>query len=131
MKTNPYSPSGNPFPMNTLPDHIAAMVRSVATVYGVPEVMPAVCALAMLSAALGKGLRIASGRGRQTMGNIFVLISADSGTGKSSVLRILREPLDIIEAHLKTFPDIQGMVPPEGKSPADGDSSFEGFVGFV
>ena len=117
--------------MNTLPDHIAAMVRSVATVYGVPEVMPAVCALAMLSAALGKGLRIASGRGRQTMGNIFVLISADSGTGKSSVLRILREPLDIIEAHLKTFPDIQGMVHPEGKSPADGDSSFEGFVGFV
>jgi hypothetical protein len=106
-----------------------AMVCSVADVHHVPEVMPAVLALAMVSAALGKGLRIASGRGRRTMGNLFVLVSGESGTGKSCVLRIMREPLDIIQEDLRTFPEIQALQPFEGKHPTEGDGGFEGSVG--
>jgi hypothetical protein len=116
----------SPIPTSMLPPALRAMVQSVAEVYHVPEVMPTVIALSMVSAALGKGLQIPSGRGRKTMGNLFVLVSADSGTGKSSVLRIMREPLEIIENHLRTFPSIQTMVPPE-----EWADSSEGFVGLV
>lgn len=84
-----------------LPERLQAMVRSVATVFRVPDVMPAVIALTMLSATISRGLRIASGKGRKTMANIYSLVSADSGTGKTSVLRVLREPLDINQAHMK------------------------------
>lgn len=84
MKTDPHSegpdgPSGSnpdyPFPTNMLPPRLEAMVKSVAEVYHVPEVMPAAVALAIVSAAMGKGLRIASGPGRKTMGDLFFLIS--------------------------------------------------------
>ena len=123
------NPSCPPFPMSTLPAPLAAMVRSVATVHGVPEVMPAVCALSTVSAALGKGLRIWSGRGRRTLGNLYCLVSADSGAGKSSVLRIMLEPLVINQEFLRTFSE--EMVPPERVDPAEGDGSFEGFVGLL
>lgn len=72
-----------PFPILALPPVLREMVCSVADGHGLPVVMPAAIALAMVSAALGKGLRIASGRGRKTMGNLFVLLSAASGSGKS------------------------------------------------
>jgi hypothetical protein len=76
-----------------LPPRLEAIVKAIAEAYHVPDVMPAAIALAIVSAAMGKGLRIASGPGRKTMGNLFFLISAGSGTGKSTVLRVLREPL--------------------------------------
>lgn len=99
----------DPFPTTMLPERLEAMVRAVAGVYRVPDVMPAVIALTMVSAAIGKGLRISSGKGRKTMANLFSLVSADSGTGKTTVLRVLREPLDIMQTHLKEFGRQKGL----------------------
>lgn len=93
----------DPFPTNMLPPRLEAMVRAIAEVFRVPDVMPAAIALTIVSAAIGKGLRIASGKGRKTMANLFSLTSADSGTSKTTVLRELREPLDILQAQLKEF----------------------------
>lgn len=139
MKTDPPSkgpdgPSGSipdyPFPTNMLPPRLEAMVKSVAEVYHVPEVMPGAVALAIVSAAMGKGLRIASGPGRKTMGNLFILISGASGTGKSTVLRALRDPLDIIQKFHNELGSIETIVRPRS-SGSGGFEVFEGSVGLL
>lgn len=99
----------DPFPTAMLPERLQTMVKSVARVYRVPDVMPVVIALTIVSATIGKGLRIASGRGRKTMANLYSLVSAESGTGKSSVLSVLRKPLDILQDHLQAFGRQQGL----------------------
>lgn len=139
MKTDrpskgPDGPSGSipdcPFPTSMLPPRLEAIVKAIAEAYHVPDVMPAAIALAIVSAAMGKGLRIASGPGRKTMGNLFFLISAGSGTGKSTVLRILRAPLDIIQKFHNELGSIKAITRP---GPADGAGSegFEGSVGLL
>jgi Protein of unknown function (DUF3987) len=89
--------AGHAFPTHMLPPPLRAMVLAIHAVHGVPEVMPAAIALAMISAAIRKGLRIASGKGRHTMANLYALISAESGTCKSTSLGILIEPLQKIQ----------------------------------
>lgn len=54
---------GHAFPTQMLPPPLRAMVLAMNAVHGVPEVMPAAIALAMISAAIRDGLRIASGKG--------------------------------------------------------------------
>lgn len=93
-----------PFPIDKLPSSLADMARAVAEVYHVPFAMPAVIALLMVSAAIGRGLQILSVFGGKTMANLFALISAYSGTGKSAVLRIMREPLDMLQQQLNSCP---------------------------
>lgn len=88
---------GHAFPTHMLPPPLRAMVLAINAVHGVPEVMPAAIALAMISAAIRNGLRIASGKGRHTMGNLYFLISAESGTCKSTLLGIFLEPLQKIQ----------------------------------
>lgn len=124
----------DPFPADMLPERLQSMVKSVAGVFRVPDVMPAGIALTIVSAAIGKGLRIASGGGRKTMANLYSLVSADSGTGKTTVLRVLREPLDILQAHLKEFGRQKGLhrlgslkSPPRGR----GFEGNEGFAGDI
>lgn len=118
----------SPFPTDTLPPPIAAMVRAVSEIHHVPEVMAALIALTMVSAALGKGLHIASARGRRTMGNLYSLISAASGTGKSLVLRILRAPLDALQADLKEAATSGGNMPPTPTYPTEGSEGSEGLL---
>ncbi len=139
MKTDPPSkgpdgPSGSipdcPFPTNMLPPRLEAMVKAIAEAYHVPDVMPAAIALAIVSAAIGKGLRIASGPGRKTMGNLFFLISAGSGTGKSTVLRVLREPLDIIQKFHNELGSIRHASRP-GSADGGGSEGIEGSVGLL
>ena len=123
--------SSAPFPTHTLPDPILSMVRWVADVHGVPEVVPAAIALSMVSAAMGKGLKIKSGGVRLTMGNLFFLVSCFSGVGKSVVQSIMLEPLKIIQDCLRLLQEIQEEDPPKGKNPVESDGSFEGFVGLL
>lgn len=121
----------DPFPTNMLPPRLEAIVKAIAEVHRVPDVMPATIALTVLSAAIGKGLRIASGKGRKTMANLFSLISANSGTGKSTVLRILRDPLDILQAHLKEFGRQKGLNRLGRIKPKPGGGGIEGYEGNV
>lgn len=117
MKPNHFGaeePAGmeHAFPTHMLPPPLRAMVLAINAVYGVPEVMPAAIALAMIAAAMRKGLRIASGKGRHTMGNLYVLISAESGTCKSTSLGVLLEPLQKIQEN-----EPSTGIPPEESAP--------------
>jgi hypothetical protein len=47
--------------------------------------LPAICALGVTSAAIGAGLEIVSAADRVTRANLFLLASAESGSGKSQV----------------------------------------------
>jgi len=120
-----------PIPTSALPPPLRAMVRSIADVYHLPEVMPTAIALAMVSAALGKGLQIASAQGRTTMGNLYFLISAGSGTGKSTILRILREPLDMIQVFLREYPDNPEFTYPNPNRPTEDEGGIDGIEGIV
>ncbi len=84
--------SGEDFPLNALPIVAAEMVRAVSRSERVPIALPAVCALGLASAALGKGLEVASGGDRTTRGNLFLLASAESGSGKSETFRLIAAP---------------------------------------
>jgi hypothetical protein len=118
---------GHAFPTNMLPPPLRAMVLAITATHGVPAVMPAAIALSMISAAIGKGLLIASGKGRRTMGNLYILASAESGTCKSTSLGILLEPFETIQANLKEFAGSQSSLNPMHS--IQNDASFEGFEG--
>lgn len=73
-----------PFPVDALPPNIALMVRGVAIALRVPDSMPGLMALALTSASIGKGLVLKwSDELPPTPANLFVMLSAESGTGKS------------------------------------------------
>lgn len=86
-------PSPAPFPTDALPPNMAEMIRSVARSERVPEVLPAVCALGVVSAVIGAGLEIASVGSKTTRANLFLLASAESGSGKSETFRLVAAPL--------------------------------------
>ena len=86
-------PEAIPFPVDCLPPIMAGIVAAVARCERVPVALPGVCALGVVSAALGAGLEVASGPNRSTRGNIFLLASAESGSGKSETFRLIAAPL--------------------------------------
>ena len=67
------------------------MARAVCETVRVLESLPGCCMLGILSAAIGKGLQVKSGANRVTRGNLYILASAESGSGKSETFRHARE----------------------------------------
>ena len=86
-------PEPPPFPLQALPPAMADLIAAVARTERVPIPLPAVCALGTVSAAIGAGLEVASGPNRFTRGNLYLLASAESGSGKSETFRIVAAPL--------------------------------------
>ena len=72
-----------PFPLECLPPLIEAMAKEVCATERVPESLVGCCALGILSASIGAGLAVQSASNRVTRGNIYVLASADSSSGKT------------------------------------------------
>lgn len=89
------------FPTSNLPPVLRRVTEATAATLNVPEILPASAALAVISAAMGKGLEVESGPGRRLRGNLFLLVSAPSGAGKSSVLQEMIEPMRDIEEFLQ------------------------------
>jgi hypothetical protein len=85
--------SPQPFPVESLPPKLAGIAVAVARCERVPAALPAVCALGVASGALGAGLEIVSAPDRVTRANLFLLASAESGSGKSQVFRRIAEPI--------------------------------------
>lgn len=79
-------------------------------------VLPAVCALGVVSAAIGAGLEVSSGPNRVTRANLYFLASAESGSGKSETFRLIAAPLvdhqtRLLETwRLKTSPQLQSEI---------------------
>ena len=89
-----------PFPIECLPPSIALMVRAVATTQRVPDSLPGAMALALVAASIGKGLVLDWRPGKSpTPANLFVVVSALSGSGKSECSKQLASPfLDLERA---------------------------------
>jgi hypothetical protein len=85
--------SAEPFPVNLLAPVQAQMVEATAESIGVHPNLPAIAALGVASAAIGRGLYTKSGPNQTICGNLFILGSAISGEGKSEGCRPLVAPL--------------------------------------
>jgi Protein of unknown function (DUF3987)/CHC2 zinc finger len=80
------------FPLQRLPPLVEAMAKEVCETERVPESLVGSCALGILSASIGAGLVVQSGSNRVTRGNIYLLVSAESGSGKSETFRHIAKP---------------------------------------
>ena len=86
-------PEAAPFPVDALPPAMATIIAAVSRTERVPLALPAVCALGVVSAAIGAGLEATSGPNRVTRANLYLLASAESGSGKSETFRLIAAPL--------------------------------------
>ena len=86
------------FPLDALSPIMHDIAAGVAETYQVPVSMPAMAALAIHAGAMGKTYYVTGAvHGHQSYGNLYVLIAADRGCGKSTVAMRLARPL--IEAN--------------------------------
>ena len=91
------SEAAEPFPLHCLPPLVEAMAKEVCATERVPESLVGCCALGILSASIGAGLAVRSASNRFTRGNIYVLSSAESGSGKSETFRHMAKPFQQFE----------------------------------
>ena len=85
------------FPLASLPPLVEAMAKQVCATERVPESLVGCCALGILSASIGAGLVVQSASNRVTRGNIYLLASAESGSGKSETFRHMAKPFQQFE----------------------------------
>jgi hypothetical protein len=89
------------------------MARAIENVERTPESLAGVCVLGILSASIGAGLAVRSGPERMTRGNLVLVASAESGSGKSETFRHAARPLHEFEAEVierwktSTLPGLQ------------------------
>jgi len=88
------------FPLQCLPLPVAEMAQAIAITERMPASLAGCCALGILSAAVGAGLQVESKPGRFTRGNLYVVPSAESGTGKSEVFRHAVAPFLEVEKEM-------------------------------
>jgi replicative DNA helicase len=86
-----------PFPLECLPPLVQTYARQVSEVTKTPDRLVGCSALGVLSASIGKGLEVPSESYRATRGNLYILASAESGTGKSEAFRLMTGPLQEFE----------------------------------
>ncbi len=116
LPDEPDEPEAAQFPLDALPATMATMIAAVARTERVPLALPAVCALGVASAAIGAGLEVASGPNRVTRGNLYLVASAESGSGKSETFRLIAVPLVDHQSRLietwkqKTSPQLQSEI---------------------
>ena len=91
------SEAAEPFPLHCLPSLVEAMAKEVCATERVPESLAGCCALGILSASIGAGLVVQSASNRVTRGNIYLLASAESGSGKSETFRHMAKPFQQFE----------------------------------
>ena len=109
------------------------MAGAIARTERAPETLAGCCVLGILSASIGAGLQITSGPSRLTRGNVYIMASAESGSGKSETFRHAAKPFlayerDAVELwKQETFPgleaeadllknEIASLVKPRGKN---------------
>lgn len=94
-------PASAPFPVDCLPPVVANIARAISEATKTPPTLAACSCLGVLSASIGKGLRVESSKtGRITPGNLYILASARTGTGKSEAFRHAAAPLQAAEEKL-------------------------------
>jgi hypothetical protein len=101
---------GHTFPDDALSPRAQAAAATIADVYRIPIEMPALCALATISGAMGRSWAFEGGAkdGQTTHGNLYVLIGAPAGSGKAAPAAILTKPfLEYASQVIKRFQDFE------------------------
>lgn len=88
------------FPFHCLPPTVEAMAKAISETERIPASLAGCCTLAILSASTGSGLQVRSGPDRFTRGNLYILASAESGSGKSETFRHAAKPFFELETEL-------------------------------
>ena len=68
------------------------MAEAIARTERTPETLAGCCVLGILSASIGAGLEVVTGPNRVTRGNLYIVASAESGSGKSETFRHAAKP---------------------------------------
>jgi hypothetical protein len=82
----------SPFPLEHLPPAARDMAEAIARTERTPETLAGCCVLGFLSASIGAGLQVTSGPNRVTRANLYIMASAESGSGKSETYRHAAKP---------------------------------------
>ncbi len=85
------------FNLQYLGEPLEAMGRAICATERTPETLVGCCLLGILSASIGKGLQVQSASNRLTRGNLYILASAESGSGKSETFRYVARPFQEFE----------------------------------
>jgi hypothetical protein len=93
----------SPFPAHCLSPLLSEMVEATAESIGVHINLPAIASIAVVSASLGKGVYAHSGPDQRMRGNLFVVGSANSGTGKSEGIKPITLPLKSFEDEKRSY----------------------------
>ncbi len=76
------------------------MAEAIARTERTPETLAGCCVLGFLSASIGAGLQITSGPDRLTRANLYIMPSAESGSGKSETFRHAAKPFLAYETEM-------------------------------
>jgi hypothetical protein len=92
------------FPIESLPDPLRSMAKEISRIESVPVSLSATCVISAASGCMGKGIIIRTKPGKTTTPNLFILVAAESGGGKSSADTWAVAPIERFEkAAVKKF----------------------------
>ena len=74
----------NPFPLDDLPAVVQELARASAEINKSKPELSVITMLGVASAALGKALELKTTKGRRITGNLMMVVSMPTGTGKTS-----------------------------------------------
>lgn len=90
------------FPLHALSPAMRAIAADVANVHRVPVQLPAMCAVGIVSGALGNAFTLTGAvDGKDCHGNLYVIPAAPKSSGKGSVANALARPLLAASAELE------------------------------
>lgn len=92
---------GAEFPVHVLPKTLKEMATAIADCRQVPVALAAGALLTTVAASIGRGLKLESGPSRWVYPNLFLLASAGSGVGKSTVLNDAVAPIRRLQKDLR------------------------------
>lgn len=91
----------NEFPVEVLPGASLEVVEAVAKSLAGSFANVAAPVLGAASIAIGKGAILSDQSGTRTHGNIFLIVSQETGTGKSRTFRLLFQPIESFQDELQ------------------------------
>ena len=113
MQGDSLDPGG--FPIHALSSAMRAIVEEVAEVHRVPVALPAMCAVGVVSGALGNAFTLVGAvNGKEGHGNLYIIAAAPKSSGKGSVAGVLVRPL--LEASAELEADFKERQLPSLKS---------------
>ncbi len=93
IESEPNKTESSPFPTALLPETMANLIWECSANLGTPEALPAISALGVCSASIGKGLIMRNGPNWITRASLYILGGARSGSGKSETAKIVANPI--------------------------------------